>query len=121
MVWLKLLTYLIVAYNISFWLVYKNGPFGLFQRFRDIVAWFSRSFAEVFNCMNCTPTWVGLFLSSANALFAPEMAMTPVRLAFGADLLPWYVIVAFDAVFTSGAVFLIDVLETKFEQNGTGE
>lgn len=117
MIWLKLLVYLIVAYNISFWLVYKNGPFGLFQRFRDLVAWFSKSFAQVFECMNCTPTWVGLFLSSFNAIFASHMALTPTRLAFGLDSMPWYVIIILDAIFTSGAVFLIDTIETRIEKN----
>lgn len=120
MIWLKLTVYLIIAYNISFWLVYKNGPFGLFQKFRDIVAWFSESFAEVFTCMNCTPTWVGIFLSSLNAIFASNLALTPVRLAFGPESMPWYLFIIFDAIFTSGAVFLIDTIETRLEKDEPG-
>lgn len=113
MLWFKLFIYVIVAYNISFWMVYKNGPFGIFDKFRGLIRWISPSFAEVFECMNCTPTWVGIILSSLSYAFL-SIDVTPSMLAFG-DSVQWYVGIPIDAVFTSGIVYLIDRLETSIK------
>ena len=109
--WLRLFVYVMISYNLSFWLVYKDGPFNIFEGFRKIIRRISPSMGKVFECMNCTPTWIGMFLSALNAIFDPTIPFTPFRLAFGVDH-PWFVILVFDAIFTSGIVYLIDVLET---------
>lgn len=113
--WLYIFIYAIVAYNLSFWLVYKDGPFNLFKGIRRVVYMISPSFAKVFECMNCTPTWIGLILSGLNLLFLPNNPLTPFSMISVGEL-PWFVIMALDAVFTSGIVYLIDVIETRINR-----
>ena len=114
--WFITFLYCIVAYNISFWLVYKDGPFRIFEGFRRIVAKISPSFAKVFECMNCTPMWVGMFLSGLNVLFLPNNPMTPFGIV-GNDFLPWYSVIILDGIFTSGIVYLIDVVENRLNKD----
>ena len=65
---LYLIIYVICAYNVSFWLVFGEGPFGIFQKFRDFVEKVSPQMRKALNCMNCTPTWVGMIASILNLI-----------------------------------------------------
>lgn len=113
-IWALILVYSICAYGVSFWLVYGEGPFEIFTRFRDWVEKINPQLRKAYNCMNCTPAQVGLVLSTINALLTPHIAFTPFNaLLFGSGL--WWLIIPLDSMFTSGVVYLIHTIQEKIE------
>ena len=113
-IWALILVYSICTYGVSFWLVYGEGPFEIFTRFRDWVEKINPQLRKAYNCMNCTPAQVGLGLSAINALLTPHIAFTPFNaLLFGSGL--WWLIIPLDSMFTSGVVYLIHTIQEKIE------
>ena len=98
--------------------VYARGPFALFERWRSLTARISHGLGEMFSCMICFPTWVGIVSSVMDILYT-GFAFTPFNIMLG-DTAPWWVVVGMDACFTSGVVWFIDQLETAVERHGVG-
>jgi hypothetical protein len=112
--WWLTIIYSIATYGASFWLVYGEGPFEIFTKFRNFIEKVNPQLRRAYNCMNCTPAQVGLVLSTINTLFAHNVAFTPFNLLlFGTGL--WWVIIPLDAMFTSGIVYLIHTLQEAIE------
>jgi hypothetical protein len=116
---LYLIIYIICAYNVSFWLVYSEGPFEIFDKFRNFVAKVSPQLRKALDCMNCTPTWVGLIASILNILILPAIPLTPFGILLHGQVW-WGIIIALDAIFTSGAVYLTNTLQ-EFLESFTNE
>lgn len=119
MIWFILLIYSVTAYNMAFWLVYKDGPFGLFNGIRNLTAKISPSFANVFDCMNCTSTWCGFILSALNTIFLPSILVTPMGLVFG-DTINVFIRIFLDGMCTSGIVYLIHTAQEMMEGKSNG-
>lgn len=115
---LYLLIYVICAYNVSFWLVFSEGPFGIFDKFRDFVERVSPQLRKALDCMNCTPTWCGMLASILNMILLPSVPLTPFYILLNGHAW-WGIIIALDAIFTSGAVYLIHTLQEMMERIGT--
>ena len=115
---LVIIMYFLCAYNASFWLVYSEGPYGIFNKFRDFVERVSPQMRKALDCMNCTPTWVGLIASSINFLLLPSLNLTPWSIVlYGTDV-RWLAI-PLDALLTSGVVYLINTFQEMMERIGT--
>jgi hypothetical protein len=112
---LYLIIYVICAYNVSFWLVYGEGPFGIFQKFRDFVEKVSPQMRKALNCMNCTPTWVGMIASILNFIILPNLPLTPFGILLY-NKVWWGIIIFLDTIFTAGAVYLVHTLQEYWER-----
>ena len=69
---------------------------------------------NMLQCMMCTSTNIGWIFSLINILCFPTLHFTPATMLFG-DLTFWYLIIIFDAFFTSGSVWLIHTMQEAFE------
>ena len=115
---LVIILYFLCAYNASFWLVYSEGPYGIFNKFRDFVERVSPQMRKALDCMNCTPTWVGLIASSLNLLLLPSLNLTPWSIVLDGIDVRWLAI-PLDALLTSGVVYLINTFQEMMERVGT--
>ena len=115
---LVIIMYFLCAYNASFWLVYSEGPYGIFNKFRDFVERVSPHMRKALDCMNCTPTWVGLIASSLNFLLLPSLNLTPWSIVLDGTDVRWLAI-PLDALLTSGGVYLINTFQEMMERIGT--
>lgn len=106
--WMIIL-YFFVAYSISFMFVYSTGPFRVFERIRDIAFKLSPNLGELFDCMYCFPSWVGIVLSLLNQFVFTSIAFTPFCILLGAAC-PWYIIFVLNWFVTSGVVYLTDCI-----------
>lgn len=104
-----IILYFIVAYSISFMFVQSMGPFHIFDKLRNWLGNKSETLKELFDCMYCFPTWVGLGLSIINQFLLPWIPFTPFYILFGA-ICPWYVILLLNMFVTSGVVYIMDTI-----------
>ena len=110
--------YIIFAYGLSNIIVYARGPFGIFEWWRGFTHNISDGLGEVFSCMICFPTWVGIGCSILDICFK-TFSFTPFNLLL--NTAPWWLIILLDMCFTSGVVWLLDQLESAFERHGNIE
>lgn len=108
--------YILFAYGIANMVCYAEGPWGIFEWWREVADNISEGFGKLFNCMMCFSTWVGL-LASIVDLLIPSAVFTPFNLILAGSGL-WWLIPILDAGFTSGAVWLLHNLEEAFERHG---
>lgn len=109
------LIYILCAYGISNMIVYSSGPFDIFTNIRNIMDKYAPSnFGELFHCMICFPSWVGIILSVIDIMFLPNFSFTPFNVLLNNDSL-WYFIVPFDMFITSGTVWLINTAQETLE------
>lgn len=110
----SILCYAVFAYGLSNMVVYARGPFALFEKWRDFAYKTSEGFGELFSCMICFPTWVGI-VSSVVDILCRGFEFTPFNILLGASA-PWWVVVGMDACFTSGVVWFMDQVVSAFER-----
>ena len=108
--------YILFAYGIANMVCYAEGPWGIFEWWREVADNISEGFGKLFNCMMCFSTWVGL-LASIGDLLIPSAVFTPFNLILAGTGL-WWLIPILDAGLTSGAVWLLHNLEEAFERHG---
>lgn len=118
--WLIVFIFSIVAYSISNHFVYAHGPMHIYDHIRCIAEKIHPNLGELFSCMICFPSWVGIFLSLINYFFIPERNLTPGMIIMG-DICPWWVIMLVDLFFASGIVWLIHTLQEHFERREENE
>ena len=107
--------YILCAYGISNMFVYSSGPFNMFNHLRNTMDKYGPSnFGELFHCMICFPTWVGVILSAFDIFLLPNHLFTPFNLLIHDDSL-WYYIIPLDMFITSGTVWLINTFQETFE------
>lgn len=113
--WVILFIYIFSVYGFTNMLVYLNGPFGIFEKIRKIANSISEQLGELFSCMACCSTWVGILFSLVNAFILPAFAFTPGYLLFGTDSFSIMALFV-DMIFTSGVVWIIHNVEEFFER-----
>ena len=106
-----------LSYGLSNLVVYANGPFHIFEKWREISHSIGEQFGELFTCMMCFSTWVGLALSLVNSLLLPAVAFTPFNIILG-SVAPFWFIMILDMGFTSAVVWLLHQLEEMMERTG---
>lgn len=122
---LELIIFIVVCYGFSNMVVYSNGPFHFFEWWRRVTNKISPKLGELFSCMMCFPSWVGLLLSCINVFLLPTIPFTPGGMLF----LPYIVnftgfynvlitvlIIVIDTTFASGATWLLHNIEEWFEK-----
>ena len=117
MLFITFLSYILLSYGLSNLVVYANGPFHVFERWREISHNIGEQFGELFTCMMCFSTWVGLALSLVNSLLLPAVAFTPFNIILG-SVAPFWFIMILDMGFTSAVVWLLHQLEEMMERTG---
>lgn len=108
--------YILMSYGFAEMMVYFNGPFNIIEHFRQFTHWVSPSFGELFNCIYCTSTWIGLIFSLVNYLFVP-VDFTPFNIILGETKM-WWLIMLMDGMFTCGSIWLLYQLEEMMERTG---
>lgn len=116
---LKLISYILFAYGAANMVVYANGPFGVFDKWRSFSHSLNESFGELFTCMMCLSTWIGMVFSVINAYIVPSIAFTPFNIVFGTGSAHLLIKVIMDMGMTSGAVWLLHNLEEAMERHGS--
>ena len=107
--------YILCAYGISNMFVYSSGPFNMFNHLRNFMDKYAPSnFGELFHCMICFPTWIGVLLSIFDIFILKNILFTPFNMLFNNDSL-WYYIIPLDMFITSGTVWLINTFQETFE------
>lgn len=120
LLFITFLSYIILAYGLSNMVVYSNGPFHIFEHWRNFAHMIGEQFGELFTCMLCFSTWVGLILSLINSLFLPSIAFTPFNIIL-ASTAPFWLVMILDMGFTSGIVWLLHQMEEMMERIGIYE
>lgn len=121
MLFFKLFVYILCAYGLSEMVVFGRGPFGVFEKWREIAHNIGDGFGELFTCMLCFPTWVGMTLSFIDIVFIPFTQFTPFNMVFG--LFPggfWLNLftVLLDGFATAGICWLLYQVEEALERVG---
>ena len=106
--------YCIVAYGISNIVVFGSGPFKIFEKIRYWSDYLDEHFGQLFSCMMCFPTNLGIVLSILNWFLIP-IAFTPFNILLGTVPALWWLAAILDGAFTSGIVWLIHHIEEWFE------
>ena len=114
MMFFFLFIYSIMAYGVANALVYFNGPFGFISRFREWISSKHDTFDELFSCMFCLPTNIGIILSILSLVLGP---FTPFTVVIEANVFTWPLVVFFDGLYTGGIVYLIHTIQQKLERN----
>ena len=109
--------YCILAYGLANTIIYANGPFHMFVHMHRIANRIHPQLEEMLSCFICLPYWIGFLFSALDVLLVDGVSFTPMNRVFDGAI-PWYVIVFLDGIFTSGAVWLINTLQTKWETEG---
>lgn len=111
------LSYIFLSYGLSNIVVYSNGPFHIFEKWRNLSHNINEQFGELFTCMLCFSTWVGLALSLVNSLLLSSVSFTPFNIILG-TVAPFWLIMILDMGFTSAVVWLLHQLEEMMERIG---
>lgn len=113
-----------VCYSGTQFIVYLNGPFHIFEKFRTFMKKMHDQLGELVGCEACTSTWVSFFISALNLLIIPSVAFTPFNLLLGSSGF-WWLIILLDGLFGSGITWMLfrieDALVSIKEKNQTYE
>lgn len=99
-----------ICYSGTQFIVYLNGPFHIFEKFRKLMQRTHDQLGELISCEACTSTWVSFFVSTLNLLFIPSIAFTPFNLLLG-DTELWWLIILLDGLFGSGISWMLFRIE----------
>ena len=110
-----ILIYSLMCYGLSSAFVYYTGPFDIFSKFRDFLASNSGKLTELFSCMFCLPTNIGIVMSILSMTLFNGLYFTPFTILFGGDFSMWPLIIIFDGFYTGAVVSIIDAIVNKIE------
>lgn len=112
---LELIIFILCTYGISNMIVFASGPFRLFEIIREVGDRILPSnLSEMFHCMICFPTWVGIVLSLINMFIFNDVYFTPFyQIVHNTD--NWLLICLLDGCVASGSTWLLHTLQEHFE------
>jgi VIT1/CCC1 family predicted Fe2+/Mn2+ transporter len=103
-----------MCYGLCSALVYYNGPYEIFAKFRCYIAEKNNKYLEeLFSCMFCLPVNVGMLLSILSLVFSSALPFTPFTLLMDSEGSLWPLIVLFDGFYTGAIVSIIDSIVEK--------
>lgn len=112
---IKLIAYILVSYGFSNMICFASGPWHIFEKWREFAHYIGDNFGELFTCMLCLSTWIGLFMSLINSLLLPVVAFTPFNMIL-AGVAPFWFIAILDMGFTSACVWILHQFEEMMER-----
>lgn len=107
--------YSFMMYGLTNLLVYGTGPFDILLKGREFCNKRLPMIGKMLECMMCTSTNLGWLLSLINILVFPMLNLTPFVTLFGGLYEYWYLILVFDALFTTGIVWVIHSFQEMCE------
>lgn len=114
--WFVVFVFSVIVYSISNHFVYAHGPMHVYDNIRNIAQRIHPNLGELFECMICFPTWVGMALSAMNYFFLNGVALTPFMILLN-GITPWWIIIALDGFFGSAVGWLIDTFQSAVERS----
>lgn len=115
-----LLSYILVCYGASNMVVYSNGPFHIFKKWRDFTNWIHPMVGELFSCMMCFPFWIGIILSIVDIFILKNVCFTPFNILIYSSTKTVSDLVftlLFDGILSSGATWILHNIEEYYESN----
>lgn len=112
---ITIICYVFVAYGACNVIAFGSGPFRIFEYLRMWSNNIHPHFGLLFSCMMCLPANFGWLCSLINYLFIP-IPFTPFNIIFYQQSNLWLLILLCDGALTSGAVYLIYILNEYFEK-----
>lgn len=109
---MNIFIFTLAVYGISAALVYFDGPFGIIAKFRDMVSKYTGKFGELFSCMFCLPTNIGIILSIIALMNG--IYFTPFTNMFGNTTL-WWLSIIMDGFYCGGTTYFLNTLQEKLE------
>lgn len=106
--------YSLMCYGIANAIVYYTGPFDIFSKFRDSISG-NEKLEELFSCMFCLPTNIGIVMSILSLLFGGETPFTPFTMWLGSNVCLWPLILLFDGFYTGAIVSIIDSIVNRIQ------
>lgn len=113
---ISIFIYSLMCYGISSAMVYYSGPFDIFVKLRELIAGTDK-LNELFSCMFCLPTNIGIIMSILSLLFCQETPFTPFTILFDQNVNMWPLILIFDGFYTGAIVSIIDTIVDKLSNN----
>ena len=117
---MNLLIFILFVYGLSNILVFSAGPFNIFLKIRILAKKLPSNLGDVFDCMICMPTWIGMGLSLFNMLLYPTVNISPFY-GIVQDTQHWYIVMLLDAMVASASTWLIHTLQEYFEKHTENE
>lgn len=112
---LTIFCYIIVSYGACNVIAFSDGPFYIFYRIREFANNISTHFGKLFSCMMCLPANFGWICSLFN-WFLISVPFTPFNIIFNGNENLWALAALCDGALTSGAVYLIYILNEYLEK-----
>lgn len=109
-----------VCYSGTQMIVYLNGPFHVFEKFRKLMQNIHEQLGELVSCEACTSCWVSFFVSALNLIVIPSVPFTPFNLILAGQGL-WWLIILMDGLFGSGISWMLFRLEDYLTNNSKEE
>lgn len=119
-----LIVFILVCYGLSNMVVYSNGPFHIFAKWRVFTNRLSPKFGELFTCMMCFPFWAGVLISAINLFLIGTIAFTPfsiILLTIPPTVIKTIIVLLFDGLISSGTTWILHNVEEYFESNSKFE
>ena len=104
---------MLIAYAMSFMLVYSNGPCNIFAAIRHLLGKIHSTVRELFDCIFCTATWVGFTLSLINTFLLREYPFTPMNLYF--QDMEWWIKLIGDGCITASIAYILNTIMEAIE------
>lgn len=118
---MNLIIFFLLVYGICNIIVYANGPFHIFIKMHAYLKEHEHNMLEeMFSCMICLPTWVGMFLSAVNLIFFPYTPFTPMNMVLHTENL-WPIVIFFDGLIASAGNWLIHTFQEMMERVNSNE
>ena len=111
-----LFVYSFLTYGLSNLLVNGMGPFNCLHKLRALCHKYVPVIGEMLECMMCTSTNIGWVFSLINLCLFPAVTFTPFNLLFNNFTNYWYLIIIFDALYTTGIVWVIHSFQEMCEK-----
>lgn len=116
----EIITFILVCYGLSNAVVFTDGPFYIFEKFRELMKKMPSNLEHGVNCMICFPFQVGIILSLLNSLIYKDVIFTPSQmLAFTDDYFILGMLI--DGSIASGTSWFLNVISEHYEKNETDE
>lgn len=113
-----LVVFIISCYGLSNIIVYSNGPFDMFLKWREFTEKIHPKIGELFSCMMCLPFWVGVLFSAIDLFFITGAIFTPFNVLLylqASNLLKTLIILIMDGLVSSGSVWVLHNIEEYYE------
>ena len=120
MSWLILICYFFAAFGACNVIAFGEGPWGIFEKIRNVAYNHWPRMYRMLTCMMCLPANFGWVFSLFNWFVIPSIPLTPFNIIL-AGTTYWFIAIIMDAVITSGVVWLISRVDDALERPDNNE